>query len=89
MHQIRRNIPLAISYKVRINNFHIDAGPLTIGNNETFFNMTGLLPGMTYELAVVVVSRVGDAIARSGINANFLVKQTEVTGDLNLGPQLR
>ena len=87
MHQTRRNIPLAISYKVRINNFHIDAGPLTTGNNETF-NMTGLLPGTTYELAVVVVSRVGDAIARNGINANFLVKQTEVTGDLNLGPQL-
>ena len=78
-----------ICYEVRINNSHIDAGPLTTGNNETFFNVSGLLPGTTYELTVVAVSRVGDAIARSGINANFLVKRTEVTGDLNLGPQLR
>ena len=79
-----------ISYEVRINNSHIDAGPLllTTGNYETFINVTGLLPDTTYELTVMAVSQVGDAIARSGINANFVVKRTEVTGELNLGPQL-
>ena len=31
----------------------------------TFFNVTGLLPGTTYELTVVAVSQGGDIVARS------------------------
>ena len=71
------------SYEIRINNSHTDAGPLllTTGNNETFFNVTGLLPGTAYELTVVAVSQVGDMVAKSGIDANFVVKQTEITGE--------
>ena len=34
-------------------------------NNNTFFNITGLLPGTTYDLTVVAVSQGGDVIARS------------------------
>ena len=34
-------------------------------NNATFFNVTGLLPGTTYELTVVAVSQGGDIVARS------------------------
>ena len=33
--------------------------------NDTFFNVTGLLPGTTYELTVVAVSQVGDIVAKS------------------------
>ena len=33
--------------------------------NDTFLNVTGLLPGTTYELTVVAVSQVGDIVARS------------------------
>ena len=34
-------------------------------NNSTFFNVTGLLPGTTYELTVVAVSQGGDVVAKS------------------------
>ena len=34
-------------------------------SNTTFFNVTGLDPGTTYELTVVAVSQGGDVIARS------------------------
>ena len=34
-------------------------------NNTTFVNITGLLPGTTYELTVVAVSQGGDIVARS------------------------
>ena len=78
------------NYEIRRNNSQTDAGPLLLntGNNDTFFNVTGLLPGTTYELAVVAVSHIGNMIAKSGIDGNFVVKRTEVTGELNLGEQL-
>ena len=34
-------------------------------NNSTLFNVTGLLPGATYELTVVAVSQGGDIVATS------------------------
>ena len=33
--------------------------------NSTFYNVTGLLPGTTYELTVVAVSQGGNVVARS------------------------
>ena len=42
------------------------AGMIMITNsNGTSFNVTGLLPGMAYELAVVAVSEDGNITARS------------------------
>ena len=38
---------------------------VTTASNNTFSNVTGLLPGTTYELTVVAVSQGGDVIARS------------------------
>ena len=44
------------------NNFKLVANTST---NVTFYNVTGLLPGTTYELTVVAVSQGGDVIANS------------------------
>ena len=48
-------------------------------SNETFFNVTGLLPGTTYELTVVAVSQGGDVVARSQ-PSDPIVDTTGVTG---------
>ena len=47
--------------------------------NSTFFNVTGLLPGTTYELTVVAVSQGGDVVARSQ-PSDPIVDTTGVTG---------
>ena len=44
---------------------------MTTVNNSTFYNVTGLLPGTTYELTVVAVSQVSDVIARSQPSNNI------------------
>ena len=49
--------------------------------NATFFNVTGLLPGTTYELTVVAVSQGGDIIVESQ-PSNSLQVITTVTGSL-------
>ena len=48
-------------------------------NNSTFFNVTGLLPGTTYELTVVAVSQGGDAVAKSRASEP-VVSMTGFTG---------
>ena len=48
-------------------------------NNSTFFNVTGLLPGTTYELTVVAVSQGGDIIAKSQ-PSEPVVSTTGLTG---------
>ena len=47
--------------------------------NETFYSVTGLLPGTTYELTVVAVSRGGNVVARSQ-PSDSIVDTTGVTG---------
>ena len=48
-------------------------------SNETFYSVTGLLPGTTYELTVVAVSQGGDVIAESQPSGP-IVNTTGVTG---------
>ena len=48
-------------------------------SNETFYNVTGLLPGTTYELTVVAVSQGGNIIARSQ-PSDPIIDTTGVTG---------
>ena len=50
-------------------------------SNETSYNVTGLLPGTTYELTVVAVSRGGNVVARSQ-PSDPIVDKTEITGGL-------
>ena len=47
--------------------------------NKTFYNVTGLLPGTTYELTVVAVSLGGDVVARNQ-PSDPIVDTTGVTG---------
>ena len=47
--------------------------------NATFFNVTGLLPGTTYELTVVAVSQGGDVVARSE-SSDPVIFTTDNTG---------
>ena len=47
--------------------------------NATLFNVTGLLPGTTYELTVVAVSQQGDVVAKSG-PSHPVTATTRVTG---------
>jgi hypothetical protein len=48
-------------------------------SNETFYSVTGLLPGTTYELTVVAVSQGGDVVAESQPSGP-IVNTTGVTG---------
>ena len=48
-------------------------------SNETFYSVTDLLPGTTYELTVVAVSQGGDVIAESQASGP-IVNTTGVTG---------
>ena len=47
--------------------------------NDTFFNVTGLLPGTTYELTVVAVSQGGNIVAESQASGPIM-DTTRVTG---------
>jgi hypothetical protein len=47
--------------------------------NGTFYSVTGLLPGTTYELTVVAVSQGGDVVAESQPSGP-IVNTTGVTG---------
>ena len=49
--------------------------------NATSFNVTGLLPGTTYEMAVVAASQGGDIVAKS-LASDPVVDSTDVTGQL-------
>ena len=49
--------------------------------NATFFNVTGLLPGTTYELTVVAVSQGGDVVATSEPSSVPIVETTQLTGE--------
>ena len=51
--------------------------------NVTHFNLTGLLPGTTYELTVVAVSQGGNVVAESQPSTSLQVTTT-VTGILIL-----
>ena len=48
-------------------------------SNKTFYSVTGLLPGTTYELTVVAVSQGGNVIAESQ-PSRPIVNTTGVTG---------
>ena len=67
--QIRWNLPFVaespISYYEITARTSIAVVNVTTANSNPFFNVTGLLPGTTYELTVVAVSQGGDVIARS------------------------
>ena len=49
-------------------------------DNSTFFNVTGLLPGTTYNLTVVAVSQGGGVIARGPESTPLGNIMTDVTG---------
>ena len=55
---------------------------VTTSTNATFFNVTGLLPGTTYELTVVAVSQGGDVVATSEarMRSNSATTTTRLTG---------
>ena len=48
--------------------------------NDTRFNITGLLPGTTYEMTVVAVSQGGDIVARSEAS-DLVIHTTDSTGE--------
>jgi hypothetical protein len=50
----------------------------------TSYNVTGLLPGTTYELTVVAVSQGGDVVAKSQ-PSNAVIVTTRFSGKLCLG----
>ena len=54
-------------YEITARPTNVDVAMVTVttANSSTFFNVTGLLPGTTYDLTVVAVSQGGDVIARS------------------------
>ena len=47
--------------------------------NETLYNVTGLLPGTTYELTVVAVSQGGEIVATSQ-PSDSVINSTGFTG---------
>ena len=61
------------------NSAEVDKVTTNTVTNETFYNVTGLLPGTTYELTVVAVSHGGDVVARSQ-PSDPVVDTTGVTG---------
>ena len=72
-------------YTVNAHNLNSSGGldELVVTNtstNATFFNVTGLLPGTTYELTVVAVSQGGDIIAVSE-PSNPRIQTTGQTGE--------
>ena len=70
-------------YRIRTSNLNSSAESNKVTSNtisnETFYSVTGLLPGTTYELTVVAVSQGGDVAARSQ-PSDPIVDTTGVTG---------
>ena len=58
------------------NNLKVTTNTIT---NDTFYNVTGLVPGTTYELTVVAVSQGGNIVAESQPSGP-IVNTTRVTG---------
>ena len=52
--------------------------------NGTFFNVTGLFPGITYELTVVAVSQGGEIVAKSQASEPE-TRTTGLTGQYSSG----
>ena len=72
-------------YSIKASNLNATGGMdgIVITNtttNSTFFNVTGLLPGTTYELNVVAVSQGGNIFAESQASDSILIT-TKVTGE--------
>ena len=65
---------------LNITTVEIDKIVTNTTTNTSFVNVTGLLPGTTYELTVVAVSQGGDVIALSQ-PSDPVVDATEVTGE--------
>ena len=64
----------------------IDSGGIMIAEtttNETFFNVTDLIPNTSYELIVVAVSEEGNITARSA-ESGFIETSTDITGTSKL-----
>ena len=55
---------------------------VTAGNDVIFFNVTGLLPGTTYELTVVAVSQGDDVIAQSQPSVSVQGTTAATTGEM-------
>ena len=53
-------------------------------SNATFFNVTGLDPGTTYELTVVAVSQGGDVIASKLVNLWYAQLDLQVSATFNI-----
>ena len=71
-------------YSVRACNLNITAAEVdkivtNTTTNTSFVNVTGLLPGTTYELTVVAVSQGGNVVVLSR-PSDPVVDATEVTG---------
>ena len=83
MAPVDTNSPIAF-YSINIhnlNNTDAMAGTIIVNTttNHTSLNVTGLLPGTTYELSVVAVSQVGDIVARSEAS-DPIIRTTDITG---------
>ena len=75
------NSPITF-YSISILNLNsTDAMADVIATNDTFVNITGLLPGTTYELTVVTVSQGGDIVARSE-TSDPVILTTDNIGEL-------
>ena len=74
-----------ISYYLINSSDHFDPTAEVVLTNTstatTFFNVTGLLPGTTYELTVVAVSQGGDVIGKSE-PSNSMTATTRTTGEI-------
>ena len=68
-------------YLINAHNLNSTGGMVVANttNNATFFNVTGLLPGTTYELTVVAVSQGGGIVAMSQAS-DPVIDTTGVTG---------
>ena len=68
-------------YEITARSFENSAGVVMAStmSSVTFLNVTGLLPGTTYELTVVAVSEGGDVITK-GPESESAQATTKVTG---------
>ena len=69
------------AHNLNVTNAWIDIIVKNTSTNTSFANVTGLLPGTTYELTVVAVSQVAHIIALSQPSDPF-VETTEMTGEI-------
>lgn len=72
-------------YEITARSLDSSTGKVTVStmSSVTSYNVTGLLPGTTYEFTVVAVSEGGDVIARS-LESESLQKITDITGMIML-----